>query len=188
MDHRRTPAGKSLTLPGWAIIASALACIAAAAFYGVLLIGGSTNTTASEKPTITPSATVAPTTAPTSEAPSTAPTATPTATPTVPKPSPTAATGRPADDAARDIPIGVYNNTSTAGLARTVAAKAEAVGWQISRTANWRGQVPANTVYYPAGFATQAQLLGKDLGFTRVLPATATMQSDQLTLVLSGQQ
>lgn len=161
--------------------------MAAAVFYVVLLIGGSasTSTAKSDKPTAKPSATVAPTTA----VPSTAPTATPSAPkPSAPAPSASATTGRPADDAARDIPIGVYNNTSTPGLARTVAAKAEAVGWQVSRATNWRGQIPANTVYYPAGYAKQAELLAKDLGFNRVRPATETMQGDQLTLVLSGQQ
>ncbi len=180
MDHRRTPAGKSLTLPGWLIITSALACIAATAFYAVLLIGGSDATTVSGEPLTTPAASVVPTT--------TAPSTTPVATPSVPTPSASATTGRPADAAARDIPIGVYNNTPTAGLARAVAGRAQAVGWQIAVTANWRGKIPANTVYYPAGYERQAELLAKDLGFTRVLPATESMRANQLTLVLSGQQ
>lgn len=183
MEHRKTPVGRALTLPGWAIIVAALICLAAAAYYVVLLVGGSgSGGTTDTHPTVTTATTPAPTT-PAQTTP--APTA---ATSTAPKPSASPTTGRPANDAARDIPVGVYNNTSTSGLARSVAAKVQAAGWQVSRIANWRGVIPETTVYYPAGFQAQAALLARDLDFGRVRPATASMATGQLTLVLSGQQ
>lgn len=176
MDHRRTVTGKSLTLSGWVIIFSAAVCLGAAILYAVLLLGdGETRPAAPQSPATT----MAPT-----------PSATPTATPT-PSDTPTATASTPPTDdaeARRDLPVDVFNNTSTAGLARTVADKAAAAGWTIHATGNWRGSIPAWTVYYPAGFEAQAHILASDVGAGRVRAAVAPMSTERLTLILSGQQ
>ena len=39
-----------------------------------------------------------------------------------------------------------------------------ALGWQVSGTSNWRGNIPSTTVYYPAGFEAAAEALARDLG------------------------
>lgn len=178
MEHRRTPAGRALTLPGWVIIVCALACLGAAAFLGFLLVDDHTSKPAAS--TAATSAPTPPTTPPTTEA----PTPEPTATTPAPKPKPKA---KPAP-VLRNVPVGVFNNTRTSGLARTVAAKVRAAGWTVSGVGNWRGSVPATTVYYPAGLEKQAQTLARDLDFGRVRPRVAPMSTDRLTLVLSGPQ
>ncbi len=180
MDHRKTPAPKALTLPGWTIILSALICLGAAVYYAVLVIGDSNDgakpvaaaTTTAPAPTATPSPT---------------PTPTPTAETTAPKPKPTKpAPTKPA--VVRDITVDVFNNTSTSGLARTVAAKVQAAGWSVGSIGNWRGSIPETTVYYPPGFESRAQTLAKDLDFGRMRRAVEPMNMERLTLILSGQQ
>ena len=161
----------------WIIVLSALICLGAASYYGVALVKDSSSES-SAKPTATQSPTAPATTKPTTEA-----TPEPTATTTpAPKPKPTAA------PVARDVPVGVFNNTSTSGLARTVAAKVRAAGWTVAGVGNWRGSIPETTVYYPPGFQTQAQTLAKDLDFGRVRPSVAPMRMDRLTLIVAGQQ
>jgi hypothetical protein len=177
VDHRKTPAGKALTLPLWIIVLSALVCLGSASYLGVVLVRDNSSGS-SAKPTPTQS-TVATTTTTTAEATTPEPTETTKPTPT---PKPTAAPVQ------RNIPVGVFNNTSTKGLARTVAARARAAGWTVDGTGNWRGSIPQTTVYYPPGFQTQAQTLADDLDFSRVRPSVAPMQTDRLTLILAGPQ
>lgn len=179
MDHRRTTAGKTLTLPGWVIVGSALVCLAAAVFLGALLLGGGDGTdTAGDQPTVT---TLPPTTAP-ATTPTTQPTKTPASEPT------TAATTKPPAAAPRNIGVSVLNQTPTPGLARSIAAKVTAAGWQVVGTGNWHGAVPETTAYYPPGFEAQAEQLAKDLDFGRVRPSVSPMKTDRLTLILAGQQ
>lgn len=173
MDHRKTPARKALTLPGWIIVLSALVCVGAASYYAVLVVHDS-KTIASVKPTITPVATV-PTTTPSTSAPTT-PTSPPPSEKTAPAP------------VARNILVGVYNNTGTAGLAQSAAAKARSAGWTVSGVGNWRGLISETTVYYPSGFEDQAQTLARDLGVGRVRPLVSPMRGDRLSLILSGPQ
>ena len=164
----------------WIIVLSALICLGAASYYGVALVEDSSSER-SAKPTATQSPT-APATTQTTE-PTPEPTATTTPTPKPkPKPKPTAA------PVARDIPVGVFNNTATRGLARTVAAKVRAAGWTVAGVGNWRGSIPETTVYYPSGFQSQAQTLARDLDFGRVRPSVAPMRTDRLTLIVAGQQ
>lgn len=162
----------------WIIVLSALICLGAASYYGVALVEDSSSER-SAKPTATQSPT-APATTQTTE-PTPEPTATTTPAPK-PKPKPTAA------PVARDIPVGVFNNTATRGLARTVAAKVRAAGWTVAGVGNWRGSIPETTVYYPSGFQSQAQTLARDLDFGRVRPSVAPMRTDRLTLIVAGQQ
>ena len=161
----------------WLIVLSALICLGAASYYGVALVRDSSSES-SAKPAATQSPTAPATTEATPE-----PTATTTPAPKPkPKPKPTAA------PVARDVPVGVFNNTSTSGLGRTVAAKVRAAGWTVAGVGNWRGSIPETTVYYPPGFQTQAQTLAKDLDFGRVRPSVAPMRTDRLTLIVAGQQ
>jgi hypothetical protein len=181
VEHRKTPVTKALTLPGWIIALSTLVCLAAASYFAFLLVNGD-----SPEPPARPAAT-ATTTAPATRTPTTAAPTTevPTTEPTTaatPSPKPTAV------PALRNIPVGIFNNTRTAGLADRVAAKARAAGWSVAGVGNWRGSIPETTVYYPPGFAKQAQTLARDLDFSRVRPLVAPMRSDRLTVILSGPQ
>ncbi|TIC82028.1 LytR family transcriptional regulator [Nocardioides sp. GY 10127] len=82
--------------------------------------------------------------------------------------------------------VEVYNNSSISGLASDVAAKATAVGWNVVGADNWYGSIPSNTVYYPARLKRAAKLLARDLGISRVVPASDPMKMDRLTVILTG--
>jgi hypothetical protein len=87
---------------------------------------------------------------------------------------------------ARDAYVEVYNNSAVKGLAARTAAALQDVGWQVVATDNWYGNIPDNTVYYPAKLKSQANLLAKDLGIPRTHPAVAPMRFDRLTVILTG--
>jgi hypothetical protein len=87
---------------------------------------------------------------------------------------------------ARDAYVEVYNNSAIKGLAARTAAALQDVGWQVVATDNWYGNIPDNTVYYPAKLKSQANLLAKDLGIPRTHPAVAPMRFDRLTVILTG--
>lgn len=82
----------------------------------------------------------------------------------------------------------MLNNTGVANLASSFSGRVAGAGWTVSGTGNWNGQIPTNTVYYPAGQQEAGELLAADLGIGRVLPSVAPMQMDRLTLILSGPQ
>jgi LytR cell envelope-related transcriptional attenuator len=86
----------------------------------------------------------------------------------------------------RDAYVEVYNNSSISGLAAGAAATLQDVGWQVVGTDNWYGNIPSNTVYYPAQLRTQARQLAKDLGISRIHPAVPPMRFDRLTVILTG--
>ena len=173
MDHCRTPAGNSLILPLWTIILSAFLCVGAGIWF-VLTFDANKVTTASAAPSPSVTTTTEPTTDPTPSVPTTAATTEPTeATPT-------------AEPVARDIAVAVYNNSRVTGLARTTAGNLQAAGWTVTGTGNWRGSIPETTVYYPEGFEEHAQLLARDLDFSRVMATTSAMRDDRLTLIVTG--
>jgi hypothetical protein len=87
---------------------------------------------------------------------------------------------------ARDAYVEVYNNSAIKGLAERTAVALQDVGWQVVATDNWYGNIPSNTVYYPAKLKSQANLLAKDLGIPRTHPAVAPMRFDRLTVILTG--
>lgn len=86
----------------------------------------------------------------------------------------------------RSVPVSVYNQVGIGGLARRVAGQAQALGWPIGAVADWRGSVPQDTVYFPAGRQGEAQLLGSDLGISRILPTVGNMSATNLTVVLAS--
>lgn len=178
MVHRRTPGNRVAVPSGWFIVVSVAVVIVAAAWLGVLLVTGSSSS--DEPPTAAPTAQ-----APTPEsAPEPTPTPTPTPAPTS-SPTPTETTEVPP---VRDASVAVLNNTGIANLASRFSGQVTNVGWTVSGTGNWNGQIPSNTVYYPAGQQAAGELLAEDLGISRVLPSVAPMQTDRLTLILSGPQ
>jgi hypothetical protein len=53
--------------------------------------------------------------------------------------------------AVRDVQVVVLNQTTRVGLAGSVAQVLRADGWTVPAVGNFRGTVPATTVYYPPG-------------------------------------
>jgi hypothetical protein len=86
----------------------------------------------------------------------------------------------------RTADVEVYNNAGITGLADATSAVAQASGWNVVTTDNWYGQIPANTVYYPAKLRDQARLLARDLGVRRLHPLISPMSVDRLTVILVG--
>lgn len=81
--------------------------------------------------------------------------------------------------------VEVYNNSGISGLAGRTAAKARGAGWQVVGSDNWYGTIPASTVYFPERLRSEARLLGRDLGVSRLKPAIAPMRLDRLTVILT---
>ena len=88
--------------------------------------------------------------------------------------------------ATRSIGVSVYNQIGIGGLAARVAGQARAAGWTVGAVADWRGNVPQDTIYYPADRQGEAALLGGDLAIARLMPATAGMSGTNLTVVLAS--
>jgi len=80
--------------------------------------------------------------------------------------------------------VEVYNNSGITGLAASTAATLQDTGWRVVTTDNWYGEIPTDTVYYPAPLADQAELLAGDLGIDRVQSAVEPMSFDRLTVIL----
>jgi hypothetical protein len=137
---------------------------------------------AASSQTKTPSATPPPATTNASA------TAEKTAAPTVTaSPTATAATTKSANvDLRSDIAIVVLNETTRGGLAATVAARLRTKGWNVSGVGNFRGAVPATTVYYPAGHAAAAQAAAESLPTpARIRPRFGNLSTTRLTVVVT---
>jgi hypothetical protein len=85
-----------------------------------------------------------------------------------------------------DVYVDVYNNSNITGLAGSTAARISSAGWQVVGSDNWYGTIPATTIYYPERLKAAAQLLSKDLGIERVVPAIDPMSMDRLTVILTA--
>jgi hypothetical protein len=85
-----------------------------------------------------------------------------------------------------DVYIDVYNNSNITGLASRTAERIGSAGWQVVGSDNWYGTIPATTIYYPERLREAADLLSKDLGIERVLPAIDPMSMDRLTLIVTA--
>jgi hypothetical protein len=96
-------------------------------------------------------------------------------------------TATPEPEVQRDkVYVEVYNNTDITGLAGRVADLATEVGWAVMGADNWSGTIPENTVYYPPKLKRAAEVLARDLGIDRLMPAVAPMRFDRLTVILTG--
>jgi hypothetical protein len=82
--------------------------------------------------------------------------------------------------------VEVYNNSGVTGLAADKAKILERAGWNVAATDNWYGNIPDNTVYYPAALHRQANRLAKVLQITRLRPAVSPMQFDRLTVIFTS--
>ena len=120
-----------------------------------------------------------------------------------PSPSPSPTTTRPAGastsaapsptrsrDRARDlvgtVEVVVLNQTDRAGLAARVAQVLRDKGWTVPATGNFRGVVPATTVYYPPGAEDEALAAARGLPTEpRVRPRFGNLSTSRLTVVVT---
>jgi hypothetical protein len=84
-----------------------------------------------------------------------------------------------------NVLVEVYNNTSITGLAAQKASALKDAGWNVAAVANWYGNIPTDTVYFPPQLHAAAKKLARTLHITRLRPAVAPMQFDRLTLILA---
>lgn len=185
-DHRRTVSRKAFVLPGWVLVGVGLVAAAAA---GWLVWIGVAAATGDDDPSAAPTAAATSASPEPSPEPSESePTPTPTQT-TEPEPEPTEPEPTESSEPAVDrssIAVSVLNASRTSGLAATVGQRVQAAGWSVGAVGNWRGYVPQNSVYYPAGFEQQARQLAADLGIASVAPLQNGMTSSRLTVLVIG--
>ncbi|MFE3198775.1 LytR C-terminal domain-containing protein [Embleya sp. NPDC059237] len=113
-----------------------------------------------------------------------------------PAPVPAPASARPVPPApAPPVPRGsrgkvvVLDQTKVPALAKRMARRLEAAGWEVTGTDTFRGAVPATTVYHPADLAPQARALAAALpGISRVKPAFAGIPRHRLTVIVVDDQ
>lgn len=90
---------------------------------------------------------------------------------------------RPADFA---VGVVVLNQTSRAGLAGEVASRLRGEGWTVPAVGNFRGVVPATTVYYPPGQEAAARAAAESLPTTpRIRPRFGNLSTTRLTVVVT---
>jgi hypothetical protein len=95
-------------------------------------------------------------------------------------------TTAPARSTVQDVQVVVLNQTSRAGLASRVADTLRADGWTVAADGNFRGIVPATTVYYPPGEELAAQTAAEDLQSTpRIRPRFGNLSTSRLTVVVT---
>jgi hypothetical protein len=89
-------------------------------------------------------------------------------------------------DEVSDLEVVVLNQTSRSGLAGSVADRLRASGWEVPAVGNFRGIVPATTVYYPAGAEADALAVARDLPTEpRVRPRFGNLSTTRLTVVVT---
>jgi len=85
-----------------------------------------------------------------------------------------------------DAEVVVLNQTSRGGLAGTVAETLREAGWEVPAVGNFRGVVPATTVYYPDGAQAEAMAVASDLPTEpRVRPRFGNLSASRLTVVVT---
>lgn len=126
------------------------------------------------------------TTSPTTTASATATPTTEPATTTTSAPTTHTTKTAPGAQLRAGIAIVVLNQTARSGLAATVATRLRAKGWTVSGVGNFRGVVPATTVYYPVGQAAAANAAAKSLPTSpRVLPRFGNLSESRLTVIVT---
>ncbi|NLU83148.1 LytR C-terminal domain-containing protein [Rhodococcus sp. HNM0569] len=100
--------------------------------------------------------------------------------------------GAAASGAAADVPVGVYNNSSVAGLAAETASTLTSAGWEVAETGNFTAVALARTtVYYGTDPAQQAaaEKIAADLGDARVAPRIDGLPGtpDSIVVVVQSQ-
>lgn len=85
------------------------------------------------------------------------------------------------------VAVVVLNQTGRSGLASVVADRLRGRGWSVAGVGNFRGSVPATTVYYPAGAQAQAQAAARHLPTpARIRPRFGNLSTTRLTIVLTN--
>jgi len=84
------------------------------------------------------------------------------------------------------VEVVVLNQTSRAGLAGEVATRLRGEGWTVPAVGNFRGVVPATTVYYPPGQEAAAQTAAEGLPTApRIRPRFGNLSTTRLTVVVT---
>lgn len=126
-----------------------------------------------------------------SQAPSSTPATSKAATKTPTTKSSTPPPTREADQATeqdelREVQVVVLNQTSRSGLAGSVADQLRGKGWTVPAVGNFRGIVPATTVYYPVGAEAAAQAAAESLPTSpRIRPRFGNLSTSRLTVVVT---
>lgn len=153
------------------LASSALAALAVIALVGVLILAFGQNDDEDPLRVDTPDSQIAPRPSATS---------TPVRAAT---PSPTATASAPAT--VTKVPVVVLNQTTTVGLAAVFRSALRAGGWKVPAIGDFRGNVPATTVYYPPGKKAAAkELMAQFAQVGRIRPAFAGISTTQLTVIL----
>jgi hypothetical protein len=85
-----------------------------------------------------------------------------------------------------DVEVVVLNATGRKGLAARFAERLTASGWKVAAVGNFRGNVPATTVYYPTGKQQAAEALDAQFeGVDRIRPAFSGISQTRLTVILT---
>jgi hypothetical protein len=88
--------------------------------------------------------------------------------------------------AVADLEVVVLNQTTRSGLAASVAEQLRGSGWEVPAVGNFRGVVPATTVYYPDGGEAAALAVAGDLPTEpRVRPRFGNLSTRRLTVVVT---
>ena len=84
------------------------------------------------------------------------------------------------------LQVVVLNQSGRTGLGRKVSDTLTAAGWTVVAVGNFRGSVPATTVYYPAGDEADAAALAAVLpGTDRIRPRFGNLSTTRLTVVVT---
>lgn len=110
---------------------------------------------------------------------------------TTPAPSSSSPSGRerrsPRPVRLRDTEVVVLNQTTRGGLASSVASTLRGRGWTVPFVGNFRGVVPATTVYYPTGKEAAALAAAKSLPTApRTRPRFGNLSTARLTVVVTS--
>ncbi len=83
------------------------------------------------------------------------------------------------------VPVVVLNQTGISGLAAQFQKELEAGGWTVAGIDDFRGNVPATTVYFPPGMRPAAKALMEQFPqIGRIRPAFSGISTTQLTVIL----
>ena len=157
------------------LASSALAGLAVIVLVGVLFLAFAENGNVTQQ-SGSPAGTLTSAETPTAPARSTT-TSTPTPVPT-PTPAPT--------PVAAKASVIILNQSGVPGLAAQVRDRLQAAGWTVTGIDDFRGNVPATTVYYPPGLKAAAKaLMAQFPEIGRIRPAFNGITATQLTVILS---
>lgn len=186
--HRKNvPAPAAYVPSSWFIVLTVLVVTGAGGWLGWLVTDDDPAPADTASPAAASSTATTPSPSATEESPAPDESPSPEEEPAAPDeetPAPDEETPAPATD--RSATVSVLNNSGIVGAARAFSAKVTAAGWSLGGIGNWTGSIVANTVYYPAGLQSQAEVLARDVGIQRIRPSVAPMRTDRLTIILSG--